>query len=191
MTMAPRHTQTDETDDDPAVLTAVSCGSSKKNIAGIETVPARELYDSPAHTCKDRFGRHSAGYYIMSARHGLIHYSERIGYYDELLDNKSDEEIRQWGREVADDLASAVAAEGYDAVVLIGSKTYVEAVLPHASQLAVPVLTPWQTDDYVTGIGCAMSWCTDESNWPTNIDDIQEIGEKRTDLQQSGVSSDA
>lgn len=167
------------TDESPRVLTVVSCGATKKNIAGLERVPARELYSSTVHTCKDRYGRNSHGYYIMSARHGLIHNQERIGYYDETLDEKRDFEVDLWGHEVACNLEKEIENDDvdYDAVVLIGSKTYIRGIIKSSHLIPVPVLTPWQTDDYVTGVGRGMAWCNDEENWPVNVDSIEEIGE--------------
>lgn len=178
-----KDTRTDKQEpesDSPRVLTAVSCGSTKQNIAGLERVPARELYSSTVHKCKDKYGRHSHGYYIMSARHGLIHNQEKIGYYDELLDDNPESSIQHWGCEVTNSLEQAIEEGDYDAVVLIGSKTYVNAVTEYSKFLPVPVLTPWQTDDYVTGVGRGMAWCNNETNWPVNVDSIDEIAEPAT-----------
>lgn len=161
------------------VLTVVSCGSSKQNLAGIETVPARKLYSSTVHQCKDRYGRHSAGYYIMSARYGLVRHDKRLPYYDQTLDEMDADAVATWGSEVASDLSRVVEKECYEAVVLIGGETYVEAVLEQIGRLGVPVLTPWQTVDAVSGVGRGMSWCSDESNWPCNVDDVSDICESR------------
>ena len=165
--------------DSPRVLTVVSCGATKKNIAGLERVPARELYSSTVHTCKDRYGRHSHAYYIMSARHGLVHNQEKIGYYDETLDEKTDFQVRLWGHWVACDIMREIEAadQEFDAVVLIGSKTYVRGIIESSSLIPTPILTPWQTDDYVTGVGRGMAWANNEENWPVNVDSIEEIGE--------------
>lgn len=174
----------------PDVLTVVSCGGSKQNIAGLERKPARELYDSTVHDCKDRYGRHSAGYYIMSARYGLIHHSKEIPYYDQTLDDMSDEAVDEWGHEVAADINTLVELHDYDGVVLIGSETYVEAILPHASQLAVPIITPWQTKNHVTGVGRGMAWCNEEEYWPCNVDWVAKIGKPRDIKTDSATESD-
>lgn len=158
----------------PRVCTVVSCGASKQDLAPGETVPARELYDSSVHTCKDRYGQHSDGYYILSAEYGLVHNQTELAEYDRTLDNMSDLQVRAWGRAVARDLADVL--ESFDAVVLIGSKTYVGALEDHFETLPAAVLTPWQTSDYVTGVGRGMAWCNDETNWPDNADSLDEIG---------------
>lgn len=163
----------------PRVLTVVSCGSSKQSLADDETVPARELYDSSVHTCKGRYGRHSHGYYIMSAKFGLVHNQTELPEYDLSLDDLSDDERAQWAADVVEDLVTIVDREGFDAVVLIGSKTYIDPILEHVERIPVPVLTPWQTDDYVSGVGRGMAWCNDEANWPGRVDSIEEIAEPR------------
>lgn len=165
---------------DPSVLTVVSCGGQKQDLDPGETVPARELYTSSVHTCKDRYGRHSDGYYIMSAKYGLVHHEEELPEYDRTLDDMGAEQVSDWGSEVSTAVAETVEAEGYDAVVLIGSETYVEALEPLFDMTSATVLTPWQTDDDVTGVGRGMAWCNDESNWPENVDAAEEIAEPRS-----------
>ncbi|MFC6720920.1 DUF6884 domain-containing protein [Natrialbaceae archaeon GCM10025810] len=162
--------------DRPKICTVVSCGATKRDLAPGESVPARELYASSVHTCKDRYGLHSDGYYIMSAEYGLVHNQTEISYYDRTLDDMSDLQVRAWGRRVALSLEEVLGYGDFDAVVLIGSETYVGALEPHFDRLPVAVLTPWQTDDYVTGVGRGMAWCNDESNWPENVSSVEEIG---------------
>lgn len=161
----------------PKVCTVVSCGATKKDLAPGEAIEARRLYDSSVHTCKDRYGRHSDGYYIMSAEYGLVRHDTEIAHYDRTLDKMSDIQVRAWGRKVALKLEEVLGCGEFDAVVLIGSETYVGALEPHFDRLPAAVLTPWQTSEYVTGVGRGMAWCTDESNWPENVDALEEIGE--------------
>ncbi|AEH39514.1 DUF6884 domain-containing protein [Halopiger xanaduensis] len=160
----------------PKICTVVSCGETKVDLPAGASTEARLLYDSSVHTCKDRYGCHSDGYYIMSAEYGLVHNQTEIAHYDKTLDEMSDMAIRAWGRSVADDLANVLENRGFDAVVLIGSKTYVGALRPHFDSLPAAVLTPWQTSDYVTGVGRGMAWCNDELNWPENVSIAEEIG---------------
>ncbi|WP_455448205.1 DUF6884 domain-containing protein [Natrinema thermotolerans] len=160
----------------PRVCTVISCGGTKVDLPAGASLEARLLYDSSVHTCKDRYGCHSDGYYIMSAKYGLVHNQTEITTYDRTLETMSEPQVRAWARDVADDLASVLANGEFDAVVLIGSKTYVGALRPHFEALPAAVLTPWQTDDSVTGVGRGMSWCNDESNWPENVDSVAEIG---------------
>ncbi|RZV05189.1 hypothetical protein BDK88_4210 [Natrinema hispanicum] len=75
----------------------------------------------------------------------------------------TDIQVRAWGRAVARDLADVLTAGDYDVVVFIGSETYVGALEGHFETLPAAVLTPWQTSDYVTGVGCGMAWCKDDA----------------------------
>ncbi|QCW05253.1 DUF6884 domain-containing protein [Natrinema pallidum] len=161
----------------PHVCTVVSCGATKQDLAPGESVPARELYDSSVHTCKDRYGRHSDGYYIMSAEYGLVHNQTELAHYDRTLDDLSDHRTRAWGHDVARDLATILECGGFDAVVLIGSATYVGALEAHFDRFPCAVLTPWQTSEYVTGVGRGMAWCNDESHWPDNVESVAAIGD--------------
>lgn len=161
----------------PTVCTVVSCGETKQDLPAGETVPARELYDSSVHTCKDRYARHSEAYYIMSAEYGLVRHDTELAYYDRSLDELTEAGVRAWSHDVARDLERVLSDGEFDAVVLIGSETYVGALRSHFDRLPAAVLTPWQTNDDVTGVGRGMSWCNDESRWPENIDSLEEIGE--------------
>lgn len=161
----------------PTVCTVVSCGETKIDLEPGEAVPARELYDSSVHTCKDRYSRHSDGYYIMSAEYGLVRHDTEISWYDRTLDDMSDLQVRAWGRKVALSLEQVLGYGEFDAVVFIGGETYVEALEPHFDRLPAAVLTPWQTDDWVTGVGRGMSWCNDPENWPVNVSRLEQIGQ--------------
>ncbi|WP_440767581.1 DUF6884 domain-containing protein [Natronorubrum sp. DTA7] len=162
---------------DPKVLSVVSCGSSKQALEDGETVPARELYNSSVHTCKDRFGRHSHGYYIASAKFGLVHHDEELPYYDQTLSKMSDDKVWEWADDVAGDLQRIVDRDGYDAVVIIAGEDYVDPLEAHFESIDADILTPWQTCDDVGGVGEGMSWCNDENNWPENVHHPRQIEE--------------
>ncbi|APX98618.1 DUF6884 domain-containing protein [Natronorubrum daqingense] len=153
----------------PKVLTVVSCGETKQALEDGETVPARELYSSSVHTCKDRYGRHSHGYYIASAKFGLVRHDEDLPYYDQTLSEMRDAEIQAWAEDVTDELYEIVHRDGYDAVVIIGGEDYVTPLEPHFDGINAAFLTPWQTCEDVGGVGEGMSWCNDEDNWPENV----------------------
>lgn len=159
------------------VLTVVSCGGTKQELAAGETVPARELYSSSVHTCKDRYGRHSHGYCIASAKYGLVENARELPWYDQTISDMDDIAVEAWSDEVAGDLAALVGEEGYDAVVIIGGRDYTRPLSEHFEEIDADVLTPWQTSDYVTGVGRGMAWCNDEARWPVNVSTAEEIGE--------------
>ena len=69
----------------PRICTVISCGQTKQDLETGQTVPARELYTSPVHTCKDWYGRHSHGYFIASAEFGLVEPWRQLPAYDTSL----------------------------------------------------------------------------------------------------------
>ncbi|WP_254810657.1 DUF6884 domain-containing protein [Natronosalvus amylolyticus] len=176
--------------DRPKVCAVVSCGATKRDLEPGEAIEARLLYDSSVHTCKDRYGRHSDGYYIMSAEFGLVHHATEISTYDKTLENMTDCERKAWASKVTRALQDVLSDGDFDAVVFIGGKTYVGALEPHFDRLPVAVLTPWQTDDWVTGVGRGMAWCNDESHWPEHIDTLEEIGEIVSPAFESDAGSE-
>jgi len=160
----------------PRICTVISCGQTKQDLETGQTVPARELYTSPVHTCKDRYGRHSHGYFIASAEFGLVEPWRQLPAYDTSLNDLSSGDVRQWARDVVDRLAEVVDSEQFDAVVLVGGRTYTEPVVDQARSAALPVAihTPWQTLDHISGVGTGMAWCSRRNHWPTTLSEIDE-----------------
>jgi len=174
----------------PCVLTVISCGEQKQALDEGETVPARELYTSSVHTCKDRYGRHSHGYYIASAKFGLVHHEELLPMYDRRLSELSDAARIQWAHDVLGDIAETAAVIDADAVVFLGGREYVDPLNVRANLLDIPLFTPWQTLDQITGVGKGMAWCNDESHWPVNLDTLEPaiLGEARNDGAQTHLA---
>jgi hypothetical protein len=174
-------------DGSPRVLTLVSCAASKQDLAEGETVPARELYDSAVHTCKDRYARHSHAYYIASAKFGLVHHDEDLPEYDQRLSDRTEDEQMQWARDLLADLADAVDRHDVDAVVFLGGREYVAPLLAlvDESPLAAPIYTPWQSLDEITGVGKGMAWSNTEAHWPENLSSLDPtvLGEPRTSAE--------
>ena len=136
--------------DRPRVLTVVSCGDQKQDFDPGEAAPARELYTSFVHVCKDRYGRHSDGYYIASAKYGLVRHDIELPYYDRSLHDLTEIQRRAWARDVTDDLISVVDRRDFGAVVAIAGETYVDPLVRPVDRIPVPLLTPWQTDGSLT-----------------------------------------
>jgi hypothetical protein len=161
--------------DDPRICSVVSCGEQKQDLDDGETVPARELYTSSVHSCKDKYGRHSHGYFIASAKFGLVSPETELPEYNTNLDDLQPHEQRLWAQDILTDLIDHVRDQEFDAIVLIGGKTYVETCLNEARHISIPVpiFTPWQTLDF-SGVGQGMSWCTTEDHWPVNLSSLDE-----------------
>lgn len=160
------------------VMTVISCGASKReDLDEDQTVPAKELYTSAAHGCKQKFALHSDGYYIASAKFGLVSANKELPWYDKTLKEMPDSEVAKWATDVAEDLRQVVEAYNYDAVIIIGGRDYIMPLKPLFHTIPADILTPWQTDEEVTGIGKGMKWCNTSSNWPSNVDRIEDIAD--------------
>lgn len=162
--------------DTPRILTVVSCGSSKQSLAPGKTVPARELYTSAIHSCKDTYGRHSDAYYIASAKYGLVEHDDELPEYDLRLSELPESKQQEWAEDLVDSLQDAVDEHDVGAIVFIGGKEYVSPILNAAAEdtLSTPLYTPWQSLKTITGSGKGMAWCNDEDHWPVNLDTLDE-----------------
>jgi hypothetical protein len=80
----------------------VSCSKRKLD----RPWPARELYSASAFFRKARAycERHYDSWYILSAKHGLVHPDEVLAPYDLTLKRMPVAERRAWGRRVSADL---------------------------------------------------------------------------------------
>jgi hypothetical protein len=80
----------------------VSCTKSKLD----HPCPARDLYTASALFRKARAycERHYDGWYILSAKHGLVHPHEVLAPYDLTLKRMGVADRRAWGRRVSTDL---------------------------------------------------------------------------------------
>lgn len=178
--------------DPPRVCTVISCGEQKQDLDPGETVPARELYTSAVHTCKDRYGRHSHEYFIASAEFGLVDPDMELPAYDTHLDDLRPREQRRWGREVLNNLIKQLRQRRFDAVVLIGGRTYTETLLDAGRHVSIPapVFTPWQSLENITGVGRGMQWCTTEGHWPINLSELDPeiLGPPALDGRDNGLS---
>jgi hypothetical protein len=80
----------------------VSCSKRKLD----HPCPARDLYTVSVLFCKARAycERHYDGWYILSAKHGLVHPGDDLAPYDVTLKRMRVAERRAWGRRVSDEL---------------------------------------------------------------------------------------
>jgi hypothetical protein len=97
----------------------VSCGEHKRSTAAA----ARDLYTSPrfklslswAETCTDRW-------FVLSAKHGLVHPDRHLSPYDLSLDSLTASQIVKWYDRVASSLLDTL--EGDDVVILLTDPIY-------------------------------------------------------------------
>jgi len=82
-------------------LVLVACCSKKMSWAA----PARDIYLSPLFRKSRRYAeQHGDGWFILSAKHGLLHPADIIEPYDETLNHKGVGARRNWTTMVAGQL---------------------------------------------------------------------------------------
>lgn len=113
-------------------IVLVSC-VSKKNI---RACPARELYQSDWFLKAARFASQTGdGWYILSAKYGLVHPDQVLEPYNETLKTMGKSARAAWARRVMASLASHL--QPGDRVVFLAGQAYREFLA-----------------DQVTGLGC-------------------------------------
>jgi hypothetical protein len=128
-------------------IALVACCGQKLGRAA----PAGELYTSPLFRKAAAYARTFAGWYILSAKYGLVRPDALIEPYDCTLMNMSVADRLAWGRRVADQMAREGIA-GASFVALAGAK-YTEPLV----QAGVSLETPLKG----LGIGRQLAWLTE------------------------------
>lgn len=126
------------------VVTLVGCGKDKLD-DGQEHY-ARDLYDSSFFGLKRGVAEgYSDMWYILSAKHELLHPFQPIGYYDLSLYEFTDEELDEWGRRVGSALrarSDEFEDRGVKTVVVLASEIYLEPLRETLDDLPFRVETP-------------------------------------------------
>lgn len=84
----------------------VSCTKDKDPRCVHEPMPAGMVY-APSQLFRaavEHLRRQDAGYYILSALHGLLHPDDKIRHYDETLNGKSKEHQREWSERIVSEM---------------------------------------------------------------------------------------
>ena len=101
----------------------VGCVKGKRSYAS----PARELYNSTLWVHRRAYAeRAGCAWYILSAKHGLLHPDTEIEPYDLALSHLSAADRREWSRRVLVELVAAVPALQGKVVEIHAGKTYAE-----------------------------------------------------------------
>jgi hypothetical protein len=94
----------------------------------------------------------AADWYVLSAKYGLVHRDEQIGWYDETLNAMATSEIQRWAHRVWQDLQPVLTE--FDGVLLIAGERYRRYLVPRIEELALPCEIPLLG----MGIGRQLSW---------------------------------
>lgn len=91
----------------PPLVSLIACG--KKKHATSRPVPAEKLYAGQSFRFRAQWSRRFADqWFILSAKHGLLHPERMIERYDLTLSDLSDAERASWAEEVASSLVRKV-----------------------------------------------------------------------------------
>ena len=123
----------------PDSLYLVSCVARKRH----HVTSAKNLYQSPLFKlARSRVEREGAPWYILSAKHGLVHPDTEIGPYDETLNRMGVGKRRDWATRVTIQMDETLpnAAE----VVLFAGKRYREFLVEYLRRRFDSVRVPME-----------------------------------------------
>lgn len=133
----------------------IACSKSKR------TTPAqaRDLYDKSATFCYGRsyLIRRSHQWFILSARHCLVHPDQVLDPYEETLVTASKEKRLQWSRTVIRQLTKVIKPR--DHVILLAGERYTEFLL----QWLCDICTVEQPLKHLS-MGHALKWLKQQSD---------------------------
>ena len=131
-------------------LTLVACAAKKQSV----TCAAKDLYCSAWFKKARRFAEKSQWWWILSAKHGLLHPSRIIDPYDETLAQKSADARRLWSARIAFQVCDIVRAANIDKVIILGGKNYARTLSSFLEAEGIAVETPLAG----LGIGQQLKW---------------------------------
>lgn len=126
----------------------ISCVKSKTP----HSAPARELYSSVWFKAARRFVEsQSAGWFILSAEHGLVHPEQLIKPYEATLNRLPSDDRRLWAKITAQQIEKQIAP---GPVVFLAGKNYREYLIPLLEAKGYT----WEAPLARLGIGSQVSW---------------------------------
>jgi cytoplasmic iron level regulating protein YaaA (DUF328/UPF0246 family) len=126
------------------IVGLVGCASQKLK----REAPARELYVSTLFKKASAYAEaHSDIWFILSAKHGLVHPDQMLEPYDVKLGTKDAGPIHAWGDRVRFQLNEWVQVSEVEEVLLLAGGQYAIA----AGSPANPA--PWTVTDPMKGMG--------------------------------------
>lgn len=121
-------------DTPPLRIALVSCGKAKLT----HPAPARYLYTGSLFRAARSYVERSGydAWWILSARHGLVHPDEVLGPYEATLTGRGEEELTRWANKVDSRLRCSnyglwSQAGGQIEMDIFAGKAYVDPLLSH------------------------------------------------------------
>lgn len=106
-----------------AVVALISCVKTKRP----GEWPASELYCSPWFKAALAYAiNHADRWFILSAKYGLLHGTQRVASYEETLKDKPVSERHAWATSVIRQIAETGALESGDEILWLAGKQYRE-----------------------------------------------------------------
>jgi cytoplasmic iron level regulating protein YaaA (DUF328/UPF0246 family) len=116
----------------------ISCVAKKKD--GPAPAMAKDMYISPLFKGAYRYAHklNADKIFILSAKHGLLEETDKIERYNETLNKKTTDEIKQWAENVIAKLAQKTDLQNDEFIFLAGDK-YRKYLINRIRHYEIPV----------------------------------------------------
>jgi hypothetical protein len=136
----------------------VGCGKTK--LPGVHI--ARELYVSPLFHARIAYAdAHDPGWFLLSAKYGLVEQSTRLRSYDFSLRDLSATGRRRWGEAVAAALERRHMTLAGETVEIHAGRLYADALVEALERRGASVTTPLA---HLPGVGAQIAWYRTPAN---------------------------
>ena len=104
-------------------IALISCTKKKQDLPAGAKAMAKDMYISPLFKGAYRYAQRNADkIFILSAKHWLLEETEPVEPYNETLNTKSEDEIKQWAKNVIATLAQKADLQNDEFILLAGDK---------------------------------------------------------------------
>lgn len=119
-----------------AKIVLISCVSKKL----AHKAKARDIYVSPLFRMNLRFARSFMpdNIFILSAKYGLLDLEKEIEPYNETLNEKTNEQIKEWANNILQDLEKAVDLDK-DEFIFLAGENYRKYLIPEIKNYQIPM----------------------------------------------------
>ena len=149
-----------------ACVGLVSCVSRKQKKAA----KAKDLYVSALFSKSRKYvERHCDRWYVLSAKHGLVHPNQVVEPYEDTLNTKPTKERKLWAEEVWSDLKKEL--EITDNVVFLAGNRYREYLIPKIHSYGCYVDVPMEGKS----IGKQLQWLTQQEQKSSRDVDMERL----------------
>jgi len=118
------------------LIALISCVSKKEN----NKQKAKEMYVSPLFKSAYAYAKKQGvdRIFILSAKYGLLSEDEVIEPYDETLNEKTVNEVKQWAEKVIKDLSKKADLKN-DRFLILAGERYRKFIISHLTNCRIPL----------------------------------------------------